>query len=64
MPDSAPLSTARKANPVEPNVTARDVTTGSFPSSRKVHLDAPDALSADWDELVDVLMKKGIKAEK
>ena len=34
------------------------------PSSRKVHVDAPDALSADWDELVDVLMKKGIKAEK
>ena len=32
--------------------------------SRRVHLDAPDALSADWDELVDVLMKKGIKAEK
>src|SRR5437763_7384955 len=38
MPDSAPLSTARKANAVEPNVTARDVTTGSFPSSRKVHV--------------------------
>src|SRR5206468_9591470 len=36
--DSAPLSTARKANAVEPNVTARDVTTGSFPSSRKVHV--------------------------
>jgi hypothetical protein len=34
------------------------------PSSRKVCLEAPDALSADWDELVDVLMKKGIKAEK
>jgi hypothetical protein len=33
-------------------------------SSRKVSVDAPDALSADWDELVDVLMKKGIKAEK
>jgi hypothetical protein len=32
--------------------------------SRRVHLDAPDALSADWDELVEVLMKKGIKAEK
>ena len=38
MPDSAPLSTARKANAVEPNVTARDVTTGSFPSSRKIHV--------------------------
>src|SRR3954454_17660331 len=38
MPDSAPLSSARKANAVEPNVTARDVTTGSFPSSRKVHV--------------------------
>jgi hypothetical protein len=34
------------------------------PSSRKVTLAAPDALSADWDELVDVLMKKGIKTEK
>jgi len=34
------------------------------PSSRRVLLDAPDALSADWDELVDVLMKKGIKAER
>ena len=34
------------------------------PSSRRVLLDAPDALSADWDELVEVLMKKGIKAEK
>ena len=34
------------------------------PSSRKVHVGAPDALSADWDELVDVLMKKGIKTEK
>ena len=33
-------------------------------ASRKVHLDAPDALSADWQELVDVLMKKGVKAEK
>jgi hypothetical protein len=33
-------------------------------SSRRVHLTAPDALSADWDELVDVLMKKGVKAEK
>src|SRR5438045_8951218 len=38
MPDSAPLPTARKANAVEPNVTARDVTTGSFPSSRKIHV--------------------------
>lgn len=36
----------------------------SGPSSRRVHLGAPDALSDDWDELVDVLMKKGIKAEK
>jgi len=33
-------------------------------SSRRVHLTAPDALSADWDELVDVLMKNGVKAEK
>jgi phosphomethylpyrimidine synthase len=38
MPDSAPLPTARKANGAEPLVTARDVTTGSFPSSRKVHV--------------------------
>ncbi len=37
--------------------------TPSGPSSRKVRMDAPDALSADWDELVDVLMKKGIKTE-
>jgi hypothetical protein len=36
----------------------------SGPSSRRVRLEAPDALSADWDELVEVLMKKGIKAEK
>ena len=39
------------------------LTSASGPSSRKVRMDAPDALSADWDELVDVLMKKGIKAE-
>ena len=32
--------------------------------SRKVLMDAPAEISADWDELVDVLMKKGIKAEK
>jgi hypothetical protein len=36
----------------------------STPSSRRVRMDAPDDLSADWEELVDVLMKKGIKAEK
>jgi hypothetical protein len=34
------------------------------PASRKVRLDAPEALSADWDELVETLMKKGVKTEK
>lgn len=34
------------------------------PSSRRVCLEAPDPLSADWDELVEILLKKGIKAEK
>jgi hypothetical protein len=33
-------------------------------AAHKVRLDAPEALRADWDELVDVLMRKGIKAEK
>ena len=32
--------------------------------SRRVRLDAPEALSADWDELVETLMKKGVKTEK
>ncbi len=36
----------------------------SPPASRKVRLDAPEALSADWDELVETLMKKGVKTEK
>jgi hypothetical protein len=36
----------------------------STPASRKVRLDAPEALSADWDELVETLMKKGVKTEK
>jgi hypothetical protein len=36
----------------------------STPASRRVRLDAPEALSADWDELVETLMKKGVKTEK
>jgi predicted nucleic acid-binding Zn ribbon protein len=35
----------------------------SVPVSRKVRVDAPAAVSADWQELVDVLQKKGIKSE-
>src|ERR1700675_1604641 len=39
MPDSAPLpNAARKANGAEPHVTPPHVTTGSFPSSRKVYV--------------------------
>ena len=34
------------------------------PASRRVRLDAPEALLADWDELVETLMKKGVKTEK
>jgi len=34
------------------------------PASRKVKLEAPVELSADWDELVETLMKKGVKTEK
>jgi len=30
---------------------------------RKVRVDAPDAVSGDWDELVDVLRKKGFPSE-
>jgi hypothetical protein len=33
------------------------------PVSRKVRVDAPAAVSGDWQELVDVLQKKGIKSE-
>jgi len=35
----------------------------SGPVSRKVRVDAPPAVSGDWQELVDVLQKKGIKSE-
>ena len=31
--------------------------------SRKIRVDAPAAVSGDWDELVEVLQKKGIKPE-
>jgi hypothetical protein len=31
--------------------------------SRKVRVDAPPAVSGDWQELVEVLQKKGIKSE-
>ena len=36
----------------------------STPASRRVRLDAPEALIADWDELVETLVKKGVKTEK
>jgi hypothetical protein len=35
----------------------------SDPVSRKIRVDAPEAVSGDWQELVDVLLKKGIKSE-
>jgi hypothetical protein len=35
----------------------------SLPVSRKIRVDAPDAVSGDWEELVEVLQKKGIKSE-
>ena len=35
----------------------------SIPVSRKVRLNAPEAVQGDWEELVDVLLKKGIKSE-
>jgi len=37
--------------------------TSPVPSSRKVRVDAPAAVSGDWQELVEVLGKKGIKPE-
>jgi hypothetical protein len=33
----------------------------SVPVSRKIRVDAPAAVSGDWEELVEVLEKKGIK---
>jgi hypothetical protein len=35
----------------------------SVPVSRKVRVDAPTPVSGDWQELVEVLQKKGIKSE-
>jgi len=35
----------------------------TVPFSRKVRVDAPAAVSADWQELVEVLRKKGIQSE-
>ena len=35
----------------------------SLPVSRKVAHHAPKAVQGDWDELVEVLLKKGIKSE-
>ena len=35
----------------------------TVPFSRKVRVDAPAAVSADWQELVEVLQKKGIQSE-
>ena len=35
----------------------------SSPVSRKVRVDAPAPVRGDWDELVEVLLKKGIKSE-
>jgi hypothetical protein len=35
----------------------------SGPVSRKIRVDAPPQVSGDWQELVEVLRKKGIKAE-
>lgn len=36
----------------------------SIPVVRKIRIDAPEAVNGDWQELVDVLFKKGIKSEK
>lgn len=35
----------------------------SVPFTRKIRVDAPAAVSGDWQELVDVLGKKGIGSE-
>lgn len=35
----------------------------NVPVSRKVRVDAPPQVSGDWQELVEVLQKKGIKSE-
>ena len=33
------------------------------PVTRKIRVDAPPAVSGDWQELVEVLSKKGIQSE-
>ena len=35
----------------------------SVPVTRKIRTDAPEAVSGEWQELVDVLFKKGIQPE-
>ncbi|HVR83929.1 MAG TPA: hypothetical protein VMU54_06420 [Planctomycetota bacterium] len=35
----------------------------TLPISRKIQVDAPAPVSGDWEELVEVLQKKGIKSE-
>jgi len=35
----------------------------TVPSTRKLRVDAPAAVSGDWQELVEVLKKKGIQSE-
>jgi hypothetical protein len=35
----------------------------SIPVTRKIAISAPPAVQGDWDELVEVLQKKGIKPE-
>jgi len=35
----------------------------SVPVSRKIRVDAPVAVQGDWQELVEVLSKKGIQSE-
>lgn len=35
----------------------------STPVSRKIKISAPAAVQGDWDELVEVLEKKGIRGE-
>jgi len=35
----------------------------SIPVTRKIRIDAPEAVAGDWQELVEVLGKKGIKPE-
>jgi hypothetical protein len=36
---------------------------GPLPIARKISVQAPKAVQGDWDELVEVLGKKGIKPE-